>query len=786
MLAEFSSAERPATALSRYKLRVGRIACIVAIVAYSQCAAPTVKAQQATSAAAVSNGSQLDQIVVTASRQGEENIQNIPMAISAISPDSLEKFGLGGLEDYAKMVPSLSLQQFGPGINKIDIRGITTSGIDYTDVQDRPLVTVYLDDTPISLQAQNPDIKVFDLERAEVLRGPQGTLYGAGAMSGTIRLITKKPDLQQFSASSGVNLSDTESGYGGFNYSVRQMVNVPIIDGELAMRAIVYRGDDSGFIRNLGQDDKAHADITNQARLALRFKPMDDLIIDASITYEDLDAGVHDAFSGLMPYQFTSLEQELTKDSLKIFNVTVEKDFSAAVLTSATSFLDRNNANYGANEYGVNAFLFGGALPLDPALDIVSNNTKDFVEELRLTSKSAGALKWTSGIFFERFRRDYYQDQPAKDFDPRWGGEIGFPTYSSLDDGAFHPNDDFSGDQNSSERQVAVFGQATYSPVANLDLTAGLRYFDWHQDFVLYFGGIFGASPFATSPTSPGVPLTEAGTAKASGVNPRFAIDYHFTDDQMIFAEAAKGFRYGGVNQPVPVSICAPYLAQLGLTQAPLTFGPDKLWSYSLGEKSSFLDRRVSLNLTGFFIDWEDVQTTRDLQCAYYFIENKGKIESRGVELETVARITPALSVSANGSYTNATTDGLIENLNAPSGSPTPFDPKWIANVSATYNAPVGTDTLSFSTNYSYRSGAGTTFNPTDSNYRVIPNSRTLDAAVTYQRPTIQVGVFGSNLTNGNTIVNVGAIIPGSLQPGDTYFYARPRTIGVRFTAEFK
>ena len=755
-----------------------------AAIAVGWAISPLVEAQQSTNGAS-DTSTQLDQVVVTASRQGAENIQNVPMAISAISPDSLEKFGLGGLEDYAKLVPSLSLQQFGPGINKIDIRGITTSGIDYTDVQDRPLVAVYLDDTPISLQAQNPDIKVFDLERAEVLRGPQGTLYGAGAMAGTIRLITKKPNLDEFSASTGVNLSDTESGYGGFNYSLRQMVNIPMIDGQLALRAIIYRGDDSGFIKNLGQDDKAHADETNQARVALRYKPADDLIIDASFTYEDLHAGVHDGFSGLPAYQFTSLEPELTTDSLKIFNITVEKDFSAAVLTSSTSFLDRNNSNYGANEYGVNAFLFGATLPIDPAVDIVSDNTKDFVEEARLTSTPGGKLKWTGGVFFERFRRNYYQDQPAQGFDPRWGNEIGYPTYSSLDDGAFHTNDDFSGVQNSSERQVALFGEATYTVLPKLNLTAGLRYFDWHQDFVLYFGGIFGVSPFATSPDSPGVPLTESGTAKASGVNPRFAIDYHFTDDEMIFAEAAKGFRYGGVNQPVPQSICGPYLAAIGLSQAPLTFGPDKLWSYSIGEKSSFLDRRLSLNLTGFLIEWQDVQTTRDLACSYYFIENKGKIESRGIELESVARVTPSLSVTFNGSYTNATTDGLIENLNAPSGSPTPFDPHWIANFGANYNLPVGNDTLAFSTNYSYRSRAATTFNPVDTNYRIIPISRTLDVAITYELPRFQVGVFGSNLTNGNNIVNIGAQIQGSLQPGDTYFYARPRTLGVRFTAEY-
>ncbi|MGA2710450.1 MAG: TonB-dependent receptor [Steroidobacteraceae bacterium] len=760
---------------------VSFVACILS-------APPQAWAQQAPAAQSQTSqsSSQLEPVVVTASRQGEQNIQDIPMAISAITPQSLETFGLSGMEDYSRMVPSLNLQQLGPGINKIDIRGITTSGIDYTDVQDRPLVTVYLDDTPISLQAQNPDLKVFDLERVEVLRGPQGTLYGAGAMSGTVRLITKKPDLNQVSASSGVDASDT-SGYGGFNYNIRQMVNLPIIDGVLAMRAIVYRGDDSGFIKNIEQNDTGHPDVTNQARLALRYKPNDNLTIDGSFTYEDLHAGVYDGFSGLPAYQFTSLEPELTTDSLKVFNLTAEQNFHSAVLTSSTSILDRNNANFGANEYGVNAFLFGGQAPLDPALDVVSDNSKDFVEELRLSSNSDGKLKWTSGVFYEHFERYYYQNQPdAPGFDQRWGNEIGFPTYSSLDDGAFQPNDDFSGVQDSGEHQTAVFGQATYTVLPNLDVTAGLRYFDWHQDFVLYFGGVFGASPIASSPTSPGVPLKESGTASASGINPRYAIDYHFSDDEMVFAEAAKGFRYGGVNQPVPQSICEVYLQQIGLTQAPLTFGPDKLWSYSLGEKSSLLDRRLTLNVTGFFIYWTDVQTTRDLACSYYFIENKGTIESRGLELETQARITQALTFGFNGSYNNATTDGLVQNLNAPSGSRTPYDPKWITNTTLTYDLPLGDDTVSFATNFSYRSGAATAFNPTAYGYRTLPDVRDLDAAITYKKPRFQVGLFGSNLTNGLTIINNGATVPGSLQPGDTLFYARPRTVGVRIAAQFQ
>lgn len=727
--------------------------------------------------------SQIETITVSASRQGNENIQSVPMAISAINPAELENFGLSGLEDYTRMVPSLTLQELGPGINKIDIRGVNTSGIDYTDVQDRPLVAQYLDDTPISLQAQNPDLKVYDLERVEVLRGPQGTLYGEGAMAGTIRLITKQPDSTAYSGSAETTLSDTDSGSGGFNYSLRGMLNIPLVEDKLALRVNAYRGDNAGFIENLGQGRTDNGDQTNQARIALRYTATPDLTIDASFTYAGLRAGVNDGFSGLGEYQFTSLEPETTTDDLKIYNTTVNYNLGFANLTSATSYLERHDTFTSANEYGVNAFLFGGP-PIDSASDIVRNRVKNLVEETRLTSQNSGDLKWTVGIFYENLTRNYWQDQPAANFDERWGPIVGVPDYNSTLDGAFHANDDFSGFQDSTETQTAYFGQVTYTVFDKLDLTAGLRYFDWRQSFNLYFGGVFGASPVTTA-VSQGVPLNETGDASAKGATPRFAAAYHIDDDTMVFAEAAKGFRYGGVNQPVPISICGPYLSALGLQQAPLTFGPDKLWSYSLGEKASLLDKRLQLNLTGFLIDWSDVQTTRDLACSYYFIENKGKIQSKGLEIEATGKPIPALLISANGSYTDAETDGSIPNLNAPSGSQTTYSPRFIASLSGQYNIPFADDNLALGVNYTYRSTQNTTFNPDDTNFRQIPSSNVVNLQATYSHDNMEIGVFANNLTNGDKIINVQAAVPGSAAPGDTIFYARPRTIGLRLRVDF-
>jgi outer membrane receptor protein involved in Fe transport len=714
---------------------------------------------------------QLEEITVTASRNGAANVQKIPIAVSVIKPEALDQYGGNGLLDYTQTVPSLSIEDFGPGINKITIRGINTTGLDYTNVQDRPLVAIYLDETPITLQSQNPDLKVYDLSRVEVLRGPEGTLYGAGAMAGTIRLITQKPDPTAYFGSLETVTSDTDGGTGGFNYSLRAMANFPLVQDKVALRVVGYRGDDSGFIKNTEQDKSSPDDITNQARIALRITPNADLTIDASLTYENLHAGVYDAFAGLPEYTFKSLEPEYTKDNLLIWNLTGTYNLDVASVTNSLSLLRRRNADYAANEYGVNAFLYvpfvGDSYPIQPALDVVSDNTTDVVDEFRVYSNGDQRLTWNAGLFYEKFTRDYFQDQPAQNFDSFWQNIVGYPGYSSTDDGAFHANDDFSGIQDVNEQQVAGFGQATFKILDNLEITAGWRYFDWHQNFNLYFGGIFGANPIAAGGV-PGVPLTEKGKASATGNTPRFALDYHVTPDTMLYVEAAKGFRYGGVNQPVPLSICGPYLATLGLKAAPLQFGPDELWSYSIGEKSTLLNDRLTLDITGFLINWSHVQTEQFLACSYYFDENLGNIQSKGVELESTAQITPHLTLNVNASYTDSAANGYLAAVQAPSGSPTPYSPKYIASLSANYVVPLEQGRVDFGLEYNYRSSEANAFSIPQGAAGADCHPSIYDAGCTFAK-----------------ITNVVAPPAGSQQPGDTVFYARPMTIGLRIKTTF-
>lgn len=773
--------------------------------------AASVMALMAGAAQAADKQHEVQEVVVTASRTGEQSIQKIPMAVSAINPENADRAGTGGFNDITRVVPSLILQEQAPGVNKIDMRGLTTGGIVNSDVQDRSLVSVYLDDSPISLQGANPDLKIYDLERVEVIRGPQGTLYGAGSMAGTIRLLTQKPNATDTFGSFEASASATD--HGGANGNLRGMFNTPIVNDVLAVRATAYLGHDSGFIDNVGAVGKKDAnDVdTKQGRLALRYTPNDRLTVDASVTYEWLiTGGLNNAYNGLKPYTYSSNSAEYSKDNFLLYNLTAAYDLGWADLTSSTSYTDRHTGYRLGPEKTIAYFFesYGGYIGPNPRPAVydqaatnrlpaenyyINNKIHDFMQEFRIASKGDGALKWNGGVFYERQGRLYVQDIPTPGFDklsyqnafyaPFVTSRGTFTKYDSqLVDQAFYPDDVFSGIQHSSEYQVAVFGEGTYNFTPQVALTAGLRYFKWEQKFDLFFSGVYGVDPGDHKP------LIVDNKIGADGINPRFALSYTPNDDFMIFAEAAKGFRYGGVNQPVPKQFCAADLAAAGVTDPPQTFGPDSLWSYSVGEKGRFANGRVTLNATAFLVDWSDVQTRLLLgQCSYYFIQNKGAIQSKGLELESVMRITDELTVTANGSYTNATANGDITNLKAKDGDTAPYFPKYIGSLGAVWEHPMSGGTLFVQGNYQYRGEAFNQFSPASTTRRRIPPSTTLNLSAAYQFGTWEVGLFGTNLTNQNKIISIGAkpAYIATWQAGDSVVYARPRTIGVRLKKTF-
>lgn len=728
-----------------------------------------------------SDSDKIARVEVTANRRlAAEGAQDVPMAITVLQPETLAQFGLGNLDDIARLVPSMTVQQQGPGVNNITMRGLVVRGIVPSEVQDSSLVAVYIDDMPVTLKSANPDLKVLDLERVEILQGPQGTLYGAGSMAGTVRQITQKPDVSDLFGSVEAVGSET-SGFGGFNRNLRGMINIPLKDDVLGLRLTAYTGEDSGYIQNVENGKVTNPTSTDQGRIAARLVASPDLTVDASITLSNIHGGLNDAYAGLPPYSTLALVQEKSDDDLRLYNLALNYNLGSAQLVSSTTYTDRNTLYLSSAQYPATAFIFSGKPPLMAASYTIANAVTDFAQELRLNSTAPGPLKWTGGAFFETGKRNFYENEPTVGFDQRFAATANFPGYNSqINDGAFEPNDFFSGTQNVNSHQIAVFAEATYTFFNQLDLTFGERLFKDTQDFNLHFSGLFGNLVDGT-PTTPGTPEVSSSSETAKGANPRFAAAYHIDADHLLYADAGKGFRYGGNNQPVPFNFCG--------VNAPLTFGPDSLWSYEVGSKNSFLDDHMIINVDAYLINWNNVQVFDKLPCTYYFTQNAGHVRSEGLELQTVTKLAHNLTLGFNAAYNNAyAQNAVITGIAAqdiPAGSRTPYSPHLAGDVTVNYKVPVfASDEVGVALNYSYRSDAFTNFAASQGSYAEIPSSTMLNATVYFKTGKYELGLFGTNLNNGTKIedVTTNSI---AIEPGNTTYLARPRTIGLRLKASF-
>ncbi|WP_404366720.1 TonB-dependent receptor [Sphingomonas sp. MMS24-J45] len=794
--------------------------------------APAAPAAQTTAAEPTqAKDDTLTDIVVTASRSGAESLQKVPIAVSVVNVDQITKSNQGNLVDLAKFTPSLSITEGAPGFNKFNMRGLSTGGYASSDTSDRTLVAVYLDDTPISLQGQTPDLKVYDLERVEVLRGPQGTLFGAGSMAGTIRFVTAKPNLTKFFGTAEAGIATTE--HGAASYNIRGMVNLPLVSDTLAVRANFYVGRDGGYIDNIGLRNKQNANSNNtyQGRVAVRWTPSSDLTVDGSITYErSIARGLNSAFSGLAPYTILTNGPEGTDDRFRLYQLGADYDAGFANLIVTGAYTDRAIGFDASVEPQIGYFFQDYGSPLTPRTDRyplfeaptaysdalarslppeyyqIDQKLKDYMGEARLVSKSGGPLKWTVGVFYEQQDRHLRQDIPVPGFDTlsymnTFYGPFNVPggLYNSQTvDKAFQPNDIYSGLQDVNEHQFAAYADWTWHVTDRLDLTAGVRYFNFKEKYYLYSSGFYGVVN--------GVPLTTNATLKSNGFNPRGNISFKVNDDFLVYGEVAKGFRYGGGNQPVPLGSagiagqCTNDLASYGYTSAPLTFGPDKLWNYTIGEKAKLAGGRVTLNVSAYYIDWSDVQSRLRLNCSYFFTDNKGKITSKGLELETSVKATPELTLTLAGSYNSSTANGDIPTVGAFNGDRTPYYPQLTANFQAFYDRPVGSGEMHLQFGYQFQSSQNTTFNnfttalvagkltatgPSQT-FAVIPESHNLSASATYNIGNFEFGVYGNNLANGVTVTNIArATYYQVYQAGSRNTLARPRTIGLRAKVKF-
>lgn len=651
---------------------LGRVA--LAALATGVAAVPAV-AQDA-----ASSGYSADDIVVTAQRRSE-SIQDVPIAITAVTAETLKKQNVQSVEDYFALAPNVSFQSNGSRDRKdLAIRGISNQLNPYADVR-QATYALYIDDFNISAATSNPQI--VDLERIEVLRGPQGTYFGRNSVGGAINVSTKKP-VNQFEG-------EIQLDYSSFDTKrVQGAVNVPIVDGILAVRASGQYEKSDGNIKNInpiggGNDSKFYT-----GRIQARFTPTDNITWDFLYNYSKetlgMRAGVPTGFVtrtwagiyyggsagyigspdgvGFFPDNINEVNYNRPQRVGTKYDYMMSRlqwDLDVATLTAVIGHVKSDVFNYGDVD--------GGSI--DYFYEDLKLTRKSTSGEIRLQSNDKNFIDWSVGASYGKdtgFTNQSTYHGAASTFCP--GGDT--VRCEGLEITGF--------DSDSATRYFAVFGQATMNFTDRLAFTAGVRY-SWEK-----------TRNVAENRSNENVTATNDRSAAFEDVSPKFTLSYKANPDWLIFATASRGFKSGGTQLRLNENIRND-------------FDPETLWNYELGTKFDLFDKRLRLDVTAFYMDWKDVQQTIRFQ---YFdgpnlvgisaIENAAAAESYGIEGSFDARITPEWTLSGQlgynkakfKDYPNALIDGVELDI---SGRPLVNAPKWTFGAQTQYTLPI-TDTF--------------------------------------------------------------------------------------------
>lgn len=708
-------------------------------------------------------GSGLEEVIVTATKRSE-SIQDVPVSIRALSEQELRRMGADSLEDYAGVTPGLQLT--GSRSNsQIIVRGVTTGPVNHDQTEIKETVGVYLDEAPIAVQRYSPNLKLFDLERIEVLRGPQGTLYGAGSMAGAIRMITRKPQLDRVSAEARGMMSSTEDG--SRSDSVDAMVNVPLIDDVLAMRAVGFYRDVGGFIDNLTLGDgDSNTERSRGGRLATRWTPNEDFTLDSLVFYQQSDFRAISQYAAEAGDLNTYVaEREPVHDQNLIVSLTANQQLEPFDLTAVGSYR-RKKLQYFAENGSFTNFITGYRDGLGGTFDNRSNQ-KDYSFELRAASKADSRVQWTVGAFYEDRTNFYSQDFTVP----------GVDAVSGLDSRDFGTNVDqlYFSDIDVKENQVALFGEVVFPLADALKLTAGGRYFRAEQKADITFLGVFA------------VPNLGTGHFKndEDGFNPRVNLSYAIDQDRMVYVQAARGFRLGGTNEPVPQPACTADLESRGLSSAPDSFDSDHLWNFEVGTKTDWLDRRLTLNLAAYKIDWKKPQVTDQLGCGFNVFVNAGGLDIYGAEVEAIVRPTDYLTVRGGAGYTDSTLSEDLVFVGGRDGDRAPYVPKWTYSASIDYTRPLGQALEGFAfLIYQHTGDRDTRFNPSVAASRHLDSYGLVNARVGVNTGNWSVELFGENLTDERGEID-RRYNPYPLNPATYVTVVTPRTVGLEVTYRY-
>src|SRR5580692_7383047 len=613
-------------------------------------------AAQAVTAATGGSSSELAEIIVTATRRSE-SIQNVPSSITALTSNTLDQIKARDLNDFAGFVPGLSFGSTGPSTNLLVIRGITTGS------QLSSATGVYLDDIPLGASTSNGvgyqslNINAFDLNRIEVLNGPQGTLYGATSLGGTIKYIPNSPDLKAFGLDVGVQVSSTQHGH--IDHAYTGMLNLPLAD-IAAVRLDGYQVYDSGYAKDpiYGRDNQGWAR-SEGGRFALLLQPTDDLDIQLRastqhIPSESADVGfrdpkTHEPTYGTYDQAYPTFQP--SNYSLTLYSAAINYNTPWAKFSSITGLQTNNGTSYTDNSLTYDAALAAFGAAGDPWSLYVNTTTKKFTQEFRVASHEDTVFQWLAGAFLSNEKTSETVDL----FDNANPG------------GTFFGISPFTSFLPSTYREYAAYADANIFFTKQLELGLGVRYSRQKQAYEETVSGLLatGSAAVLTPPVA-----TSDQSVMTYLINPKF----HITDDVMVYARAASGFRPGGPNFVLSPGLGNP------------TFAPDRLWSYELGEKSALFDKRATLDFDVYDILWKDIQVTVN-NGGVNQLENAGTARVTGAELSFNYRVLSALTVGGSGAYTNARLSSTAPVIGVESpGVRLPLSPRFNFALLGTYN----------------------------------------------------------------------------------------------------
>ena len=775
------------------RIFMSRLLAVVIGACLSMAATPTLAAQ-----------SVLEEVVVTAQKRSE-SVLDVPISISVLGGEALDQRSIRNLEDISLATPGLRFDNtFAFAGASVSIRGIS-SGLGSATT------TFYLDDMPLLQRGDDRTSLivpvVFDLERVEILRGPQGTLYGAGAMGGAIRYITPTPSLDKTSMKISGEYGLTDGGDGA--YQVTLVGGAPLVDGKLGFRGGVYYRDEGGWInqatRFTGQiiDKNINYTKTLAIRGSVLWQPTANLSISPSVHYQHGKTGNRDTYWDLDP-GFVTRDKFRTpqKSDFILANLKIQYDFDSFTVASITSYTDRKtNLTNDWTETDADALGYDysadpswmGVMPWDVSSDAVT-------QEFRFSSINKGQkLSWQGGLYYQKSKYDLERWE-YENLDG-WLGTIfgvdaataraigaveiilGVPYLTGPLSGTGIYNDvTYYQHVDRIEKELAGFVNVDYQLTDKLSVGAG---------------GRFAKTEFDNTDTQAGPwigPLgTVNGKAKESPIIGKFNVDYHITDDSMVYFTWAQGYRLGGANQDFSSNaLCVADLAAQG-GKNPLTYKSDKLDSFELGTKNTFLGNRIFLTASVYRINWTDIQRQVGLPtCLNYYTDNLGQAEVTGIDLDFEMKLNEYFRLSMawgynNGEYSKDTVIG--GNTYALKGQD--FEqPKIVGNTSLYYNGTFNNydtyATLSVDYNGPYKRGVpagvvGYTVNELairDAESVTVANFR---AGIGFGNWT--AGVFIENLLDSHD--TVGQFLTASGRTNVTSRGLRPRVVGLSLDYQY-